>query len=88
MNIFDVSIVTIYNLFNAWEELKLVWLYDRKEHGRKPKFNSEQKEQIVAWTAWTKEFPQKIELVKEKAKENWNVSVSWGGDMHAETIAG
>ena len=26
--------------------------------------------------AWTKEYPQKIELVKEKAKENWNVSVS------------
>ena len=26
--------------------------------------------------AWTKESPKKIELVKEKAKENWNVSVS------------
>ncbi|MBC6481292.1 MAG: helix-turn-helix domain-containing protein [Hormoscilla sp. GM7CHS1pb] len=24
MNIFDVSIVTIYNWFNAWEELNLV----------------------------------------------------------------
>ena len=44
MNIFDVDIVTIYNWFNAWEELKLVGLYDRKGRGRKPKFNSEQKD--------------------------------------------
>ncbi|MBO1352112.1 MAG: helix-turn-helix domain-containing protein [Hormoscilla sp. GUM202] len=66
-------IVTISNWFNAWEELNLVGLYDRKGRGRKPKFNSEQKEQIVAWT---KEYPKKISLVKEKAKQNWNVSVS------------
>ncbi|MBO1345926.1 MAG: helix-turn-helix domain-containing protein [Hormoscilla sp. GUM202] len=44
IKIFDVSIVTIYNWFNAWEELNLVGLYDRKGRGRKPKFNSEQKE--------------------------------------------
>ena len=73
MKIFDLYILTIYNWFNAWEYLNLVGLYDRKGRGRKPKLNSEPKEQIVAWT---KEYPQKIELVKEKAKENWNVSVS------------
>ncbi|MBC6422671.1 MAG: helix-turn-helix domain-containing protein [Hormoscilla sp. SP12CHS1] len=73
MKIFDLSIVTIYNWFNAWEYLNLVGLYDIKGRRRKPKLNSEPKEQIVAWT---KKYPKKIELVKEKAKENWNVSVS------------
>jgi len=73
MSIFHVDRVTIYNWFDAWEDRQLVGLYDRKGRGRKPKFNSEQKEQIVLWA---KEFPRKIELVKEKIKETWNMSVS------------
>ena len=89
-----MTLVTISNWFDAWEDLQLVWLYDRKGRGdvlgvvrvargispfvrialpgdtstpstpgRKPKFNSEQKEQIVVGT---KEFPKKIKFVKEK----------------------
>jgi len=50
-----------------------VGLDDRKGRGRKPKFNSEQKEIIVVGT---KEFPKKIKLVKEKIKQEWNVEVS------------
>jgi len=54
MMIFQVSRVTIYNWFDAWEDLQSGYMI---ESGRKPKFNSEQKEQIVRWA---KEFPQKI----------------------------
>ncbi|MBC6473317.1 MAG: helix-turn-helix domain-containing protein [Hormoscilla sp. GM102CHS1] len=65
--------MTIYNWFDAWEEFQIVGLYDRKGRGRKPKFNSEQIEQIVVWT---KEFPKQIKLVKEKIKQEWDVEVS------------
>lgn len=73
IKIVKVSRRTIYNWFNAWEEMGLIGLYDRKGRGRKPLFNSEQKEQIKKWT---KQHPQQLNLVLNKVKKNWGIKTS------------
>lgn len=66
IKIFPVSRRTIYNWLNAWEEWGFIGLYDEKGRGRKPLFNSEQKEPIKKWT---KEHPQKLDLVLNKVEK-------------------
>jgi len=73
MKIFQVSRNTIYNWFNNWEERGLVGLYNSPGQGRKPSFNTSQKEQIKAWV---KEKPKQLGWAQRKIQEEWEISVS------------
>ena len=73
IKILKVSRRTIYNWLNAWEEWGFIGLYDRKGRGRKPLFNSEQKEQIKKLT---KKHPQQLNLVQSKVEKKWGIKVS------------
>jgi len=73
MKIFMVSRFTIYNWLNAWEERKLVGLYDTKGKGRKPKLNPKQKEQVIQWA---KHFPKNIKKIAALILDQFSISVS------------
>ena len=72
MVIFNVSRVTIYNWFNAWESQHFAGLYDKKGRGRKPSFTDEQKEKI---RKWAKEFPKNLVKVCVLVKEEFSIIV-------------
>jgi transposase len=73
MALFQVTRITIYNWFLAWEDHNLVGLYDKSGRGRKPLFTPEQKLQIKAWV---KENPKNLNGVINKIKETWNITTS------------
>ncbi len=73
MKIFNVSSKTIYNWFGRWESSSMVGLYNQSGRGSKPKFNSEQENQIKEWT---KSEPRQLKQVVEKAKEKWGIEAS------------
>jgi len=73
MEIFKVSRQTIYNWFSAWEETRLVGLYNRPGRGRKPLFTPEQKAQIKEWV---KTNPKNLNWVINQIKETWNITTS------------
>ncbi len=71
--IFDVTRVTIYNWFTAWEDKRFAGLYDRPGRGRKPTFSAEQKEMI---RQWAKLYPKNLNKVRALIKETWEIAVS------------
>lgn len=73
MKIFSVDRNTIYNWFNAWEDKRLVGLYDAKGKGRKPLLTQKQKEQVKEWA---KQFPKNIKKIGALIKEEFGISVS------------
>jgi len=73
MEIFKVGRQTIYNWFSAWEETRLVGLYNRPGRGRKPLFTPEQKAQIKEWV---KTNPKNLNWVINQIKETWNITTS------------
>ncbi len=73
MKIFGVSRNTIYNWFNNWDKFSLAGLYNEKGRGRKPLFNSQEKEPIKQWV---KESSKKLNRVQERIKEEWEKEVS------------
>ena len=73
MQIFGVSRNTIYNWFNHWDKFGLPGLYNEKGRGRKPLFNSQEKEQIKQWV---KSHPKQLKRVQEKIKDLWGKEVS------------
>ncbi|NJL56058.1 IS630 family transposase [bacterium] len=73
MAIFQVSRITIYNWFSAWEESRLVGLYSQSGRGRKPLFTPEQQAQIKEWV---KENPKNLNWVINKIQETWNITTS------------
>jgi transposase len=73
MTIFGVSRKTLYNWLTAWEDEKLVGLYDRKGKGRKSKLKEEEKEQVKNWT---KEDPKNLKRVVAKVKEELGINIS------------
>ena len=72
-HIFNVDRITIYNWFNAWASLRFPGLYDRKEKGRPPSFNEDQKEQI---RQWAKMFPKNLHKIRALIRENFGLEVS------------
>ncbi len=73
MAIFQVSRLTIYNWFDAWDAQKLVGVYSRPGRGRKPLFSPEQQEQIHAWV---KANPKNLKGVQGQIKETWGITAS------------
>lgn len=73
INILGVSRNTIYNWFNNWDKYSLAGLYNEAGRGRKPLFNSAQKQQIKSWT---KETPKKLSIVQDKIQKQWGISAS------------
>ena len=71
--IFQVSINTIYNWFNAWESESFIGLYNNPGRGRKKLFDFNQQQQIKNWV---KETPKNIEKVQKKVEEEWGKKVS------------
>lgn len=73
VQIFGVSLKTIYNWFECWEVRKFAGLYDRPGRGRKPTFTPEQKEQI---RQWVNECPNQLKQVLQRIEKTWKVKVS------------
>jgi len=74
VKIFKVNRITIYNWFNAWQEKRLVGLYDRKGKGRKPKLTLDQKLSLLQWAI---KFPKNIKKVCALISEDFSISVSY-----------
>jgi len=51
----------------------MIGLYNKPGRGCKPKFNSEQENQIKEWT---KSSPRQLKQVVEKAQEKWGIHAS------------
>ena len=75
MEIFQVTRVTLYNWFNAWESRGVAGLYDRKGKGRKPKVTPKQKEQIKAWA---EAFPKNLGTICALSQEDPSVCGPFG----------
>lgn len=73
MEIFGVSRKTIYNWMTAWEDKGLLGLYNQPGRGRKEIFNEQQKQQIKEWV---KSYPNNLNKVLAKIKEEWGIIVS------------
>lgn len=73
MVIFAVTRKTIYSWLDAWEQSRLVGLYDRPGRGRKMTFNDEEQQQI---RDWAKATPHNLNAVLAKIKAQWDVVVS------------
>jgi transposase len=71
--IFKVSRKTLHNWLTAWEDEKLVGLYERVGRGRKPKLKEEQKEQI---REWVKDEPKNLKKILGRVEQEWNISLS------------
>ncbi|MBD2045344.1 IS630 family transposase [Coleofasciculus sp. FACHB-64] len=71
--IFKVSRKTLYNWLTAWEDEKLVGLYERAGRGRKPKLKEEQKEQI---REWVKAEPKNLKKILGQVEREWNIRIS------------
>lgn len=71
--IFQVTRITIYNWFNAWESQALNGLYDKKGRGRTPKLTSDQIEQI---RQWVKQFPRNLNKICALVQETYGIRVS------------
>jgi transposase len=73
MKIFIVTRKTIYNWLIAWEDKKLIGLYNRRGRGRKEKLTEAQKEQIIFWV---KEEPKSLKKVQIKIHKEWGIEIS------------
>lgn len=73
MAIFAVTRKTIYTWLDAWEQDRLVGLYDRPGRGRKRTFSDAEQQQI---RDWAKATPNNLNAVLGKIKEKWKVEVS------------
>jgi len=71
--LFKVSRKTLHNWLTAWEDEKLVGLYNRPGRGRKPKLKAEQKEQI---REWVKAEPKNLKKILGRVEQEWNISLS------------
>ncbi len=73
MKIFQVTRKTIYNWLTAWEDQKLIGLYNRPGRGRKSKLTEEEKEQVIKWV---KEEPKSLKKVQAKIQQSWQKTLS------------
>jgi transposase len=73
MTVFSVSRKTLYNWLTAWEDEKLVGLYDQAGRGRKPKLKEEQKEQI---REWIKADPKNLKKILGRVEKEWEIKIS------------
>lgn len=73
VQIFGVSLKTIYNWFEAWETRKFAGLYDQPGRGRKPTFTPEQKEQI---RQWVNDSPHQLKQVLQRIEKAWKIKTS------------
>jgi transposase len=73
MALFMVSRKTVFNWFQAWEQHKLIGLYNEPGRGRKPLFNPEQKAQI---REWVKAEPRNLKKVLGQIQEAWDITAS------------
>lgn len=73
MDLFQVTRLTLYRWFDAWETRGFAGLYDRRGRGRKPTFSAPQQAQI--WT-WVKAGPKNLSVVRAQVKQTWNLVVS------------
>ena len=70
---FGVHRNTIINWSGAFETYGLVGLYDAQGRGRKPKLDTQQRQQVKAWV---KQSPQDLDRVAFRVAEHFKVSVS------------
>lgn len=73
MKIFKVTRKTIYNWFTAWEDRKLLGLYNSSGRGRKPKLSKEQELKVKSLV---KETPKSLKTVQSKIKQEWGIEIS------------
>lgn len=73
IKIFNVTRKTIYNWFTAWEDRKLLGLYDSSGRGRKPKLSEDQQLEVKKLV---KESPKSLKTVQSKIKQEWGVEIS------------
>lgn len=73
MHIFDVSCLTIYHWFNAWEMRRFAGLYDHKGRGRHPKLAIEEQEQV---RQYIEQYPQDIKKVVHLLEQETSKRVS------------
>lgn len=62
-----------YNWFTAWENRKLLGLYNSSGRGRKPKLSEEQQLEVKKLV---KESPKSLKTVQSKIKQEWKVEIS------------
>jgi transposase len=72
-HIFQVDRITIYNWFNAWDLHHFAGLYDKKGKGRRPIFDSDQKEQI---REWSKIHPKNLNKILSLVNEHFGIESS------------
>jgi len=73
IKIFNVTRKTIYNWFTAWEDRKLLGLYNSSGRGRKPKLSEEQQLEVKKLV---KESPKSLKTVQSKIKQEWGIEIS------------
>lgn len=73
LEIFNVTRKTVYNWFTAWEDRKLLGLYNNPGRGRKPKLNEEQ---VLQVKEWVKESPKSLKSVQAKIESTWHLKIS------------
>jgi transposase len=72
-HIFQVDRITIYNWFNAWDLHHFAGLYDKTGKGRRPIFDSDQKEQI---REWSKIHPKNLNKILSLVNEHFGIESS------------
>jgi transposase len=72
-HIFKVDRITIYSWFNSWESLHFSSLYAKKGRGRPSILNSEQKEQV---RAWSKQYPKNLNKIVSLVEQEFGVETS------------
>ena len=77
---FDISRITIYSWFDAWEQKGIVGLMNRKGQGRKPILSLQNPEHIKRVKTAIAENPQSVKSVVAALESKLDVS------MHPETL--
>lgn len=77
---FEVSGITVYSWFDAWETSGIVGLMNRKGQGRKPILSLQNKEQVAQVKVLIAKNPQSVKSVVAELEPQLNVK------MHPETL--
>ena len=73
LDIFQVTRITLYHWVEAWEQDRLIGLYDQKGKGCKPELSPAQKEQVKQWA---KVYPKRLGKSVELVQKNFGLSIS------------
>ena len=73
LDIFQVTRITLYHWLEAWEQDRLIGLYDQKGKGCKPELSPAQKEQVKQWA---KVYPKRLGKSVELVQKNFGLSIS------------